>query len=101
MATSISTIAVLGAGAWGTALAAHLARRNDVRVTLWARNAARAHEIALARRNERYLPGFVLPENLTVSADFVGAAKADLLIVATPVAALCGLADELAAGGTR
>ena len=101
MATSISTIAVLGAGAWGTALAAHLARRNDVRVTLWARNAARAHEIALARRNERYLPGFVLPENLAVSADFAGAAKADLLIVATPVAALCGLADELASGGAR
>jgi glycerol-3-phosphate dehydrogenase (NAD(P)+) len=92
---------VLGAGAWGTALAAHLARRNDVEFKLVARSAARAHEIALARCNERYLPGVELPEALAVSADFAAAAKARLLIVATPVAALSGLADELAVFGAR
>ncbi len=35
-----TSVAVLGAGAWGTALASHLARRDDVHVTLWARDAA-------------------------------------------------------------
>ena len=93
------TIAILGAGAWGTALAAHLARRNHFSVTLWARSATRANEIAQARRNERYLSGVVLPDALAVSADFVDAAKADLIIVATPIAALSGLVDALAAAG--
>jgi glycerol-3-phosphate dehydrogenase (NAD(P)+) len=97
----MTTIAILGAGAWGTALAAHLARRDDVRVTLWARNATRAHEIANARCNERYLSGAMLPKALAVSADFAAAARADLLIAATPVAALSGLADELASAGAR
>jgi glycerol-3-phosphate dehydrogenase (NAD(P)+) len=93
------TIAIMGAGAWGTALAAHLARRNDFGVTLWARSATRANEIAQARRNERYLSGVVLPDALAVSADFADAANADLIIVATPVAALPGLVDALAAAG--
>ena len=97
----MTTIAILGAGAWGTALAAHLARRHDRGVTLWARNAARAQEIATARCNERYLPGVSLPETLAVSADFAIAARADLLIAATPIAALSGLADELASVGAK
>ena len=96
-----TSVAVLGAGAWGTALACHLARRDDVAVTLWARSAARAGEIAASRRNERYLPGIALPEALSVSADFTAAATADLLIGATPVAALVSLADALARAGAR
>jgi glycerol-3-phosphate dehydrogenase (NAD(P)+) len=94
-------IAVLGAGAWGTALAAHLARRDDVRVTLFARGDARASAIAAARSNERYLPGVALPDALAVSADYAAAARADLLIAGTPIAALSGLADELARLGAR
>jgi glycerol-3-phosphate dehydrogenase (NAD(P)+) len=97
----MTTIAVLGAGAWGTALAAHLARRDDVRVTLWARNAQRAQEIGRTRRNDRYLAGFTLPKTLTVSADFAVAAHADLLVAATPVAALSALVDELSTAGAR
>ena len=97
----IATIAVLGAGAWGTALAAHLARRDDVRVTLFARDAVRASEIAAARCNERYLPGVALPPSLAVSADVAAAARAALLIAATPVAALLGLADDLTRAGAR
>lgn len=94
-------IAVLGAGAWGTALAAHLARRSDVAVTLWARDGERASEISATRRNERYLPGIALPPELAVSADFAAAAGSDLLIGATPVAALRGLADALLRAGAR
>jgi glycerol-3-phosphate dehydrogenase (NAD(P)+) len=92
---------VLGAGAWGTALASHLARRDDVRVMLWARDAASATQIAASRRNERYLPGIALSEALSVSADFAAAARADLLVGATPIAALADVADQLARAGAR
>jgi glycerol-3-phosphate dehydrogenase (NAD(P)+) len=96
-----STIAVLGAGAWGTALAVHLARRDDVRVTLWARDAAQAREAAATRVNDKYLPGVTLPDALAVTADLAAAARARLLIVATPVAALPALADALAGTGVH
>jgi len=88
-------VAVLGAGAWGTALAAHLARRGDATVTLWARDAASARTLAHARRNERYLPGVALPQALCVSGDLASVAPSDLLIVATPMAALPEMADAL------
>jgi glycerol-3-phosphate dehydrogenase (NAD(P)+) len=96
-----TSIAVLGAGAWGTALAAHLARRSDVRVTLWARDPAQARAIDTQRANARYLPGLPLPKALSVSADLAGLAKCQLLVVATPVAALPELADRLLAAGAR
>ena len=91
----------MGAGAWGTAIAAHLARRDDVLVTLFARDAARAREISATRCNERYLPGIALPGKLAVSAEFSAAARADLIIAGTPVAALPGLSGELAGAGAR
>jgi glycerol-3-phosphate dehydrogenase (NAD(P)+) len=80
----VTRIGVLGAGAWGTALAAALATRHAV--TLWARDAAQAAAIARARANERYLPGVALPEALEVSAEWPR--RAHLLVVATPVAGL-------------
>ena len=95
-----TTIAILGAGAWGTALAAHLARRDDVRVTLWARDAAHSRAMADTRRNERYLPGVVLPEALSVTADLAAVADAKLLVAGTPVAALPALADLLLRAGS-
>jgi glycerol-3-phosphate dehydrogenase (NAD(P)+) len=80
-------IAVLGAGAWGTALGVVLSARHDV--ALWARDAAQAQAIAKARRNQRYLPGVELPAALAVTADFAQAtAGAALLLAATPVAGL-------------
>ncbi|MCS6855521.1 MAG: NAD(P)-dependent glycerol-3-phosphate dehydrogenase, partial [Elioraea sp.] len=63
----MSTVAVLGAGAWGTALAVRLSERN--RVVLWARDPARAASIARERRNEPYLPGLRLPDDVAVTAD--------------------------------
>jgi len=90
-----------GAGAWGTALAAHVARRPDVRVTLLARDAGQASAIAAARENVRYLPGIRLPDALAVTHDATTAARASLVVVATPVAALSDVADTLAAAGAR
>jgi glycerol-3-phosphate dehydrogenase (NAD(P)+) len=80
----MSRIAVLGAGAWGTAIASVLAARLDV--TLWARDAAQAGAMARTRRNERYLRGVEIPAAVKVTADFP--ASADLFLAATPVAGL-------------
>ena len=64
-------IAVLGAGAWGTAMAAALATRHDT--VLWARDATQAEAMAQQRRNARYLPEVELPQALRIEADFAAA----------------------------
>lgn len=88
-------ICVLGAGAWGTALAVNAAERHSV--TLWARDAAQAAAMAAARENLRYLPGIPFPSRLTIAHDAAQAAVvgADLVIVATPMAALRGHLEGL------
>ena len=81
-------ICVLGAGAWGTALAVNAADRHVV--TLWARDDAQLAAMASARQNNRYLPSVPLPASLGLTSGTVQAAArdADLVIVATPMAAL-------------
>src|SRR5512144_2268064 len=96
-----ASVAVLGAGAWGTAIAVHLARRGGVAVTLWARACEHARALATKRANVRYLPGIALPSSIRVTADLQMAAAAEMLLAATPVAALPALADALAAAGAR
>jgi len=86
----METIAILGAGAWGTALALHLARgRTAPAVRLWARDPAQAETLGALRENRRYLPGAALEPSIAVTAD-LGAALAGvtLVVVATPVNAL-------------
>jgi glycerol-3-phosphate dehydrogenase (NAD(P)+) len=86
----MNNIAVIGAGAWGTALAiqAHRAGRN---VTLWARDPARAREIAETRRNPN-LPSAVLPAGIIVTNTLP---SADLLLLAVPVQHLRAVAANL------
>lgn len=87
-------VAVIGAGAWGTALAARLA---PVRPTvLWARTPQRASAIAAARENARYLPGHSLPEALSVTAD-PAAALADCaaVLLTVPAQALGAITGAL------
>jgi len=82
-------ISVIGAGAWGTALAIAAARRH--RVLLWARDAAQAQQMSARRRNERYLPHAAWPEQLAVTSDHAAAlahAEGGLVVLATPMAAL-------------
>jgi glycerol-3-phosphate dehydrogenase (NAD(P)+) len=87
-------IAVLGAGAWGTALALSLAGRHAV--TLWTWQAAHAAALRSARENTQFLPGFPFPEALDITADFpVAIATAELAIVATPMAGLRSTASAL------
>jgi glycerol-3-phosphate dehydrogenase (NAD(P)+) len=88
-------IAVLGAGAWGTALGVHFAARHDV--TLWTRSEAHAQAMAAARENARYLPGISLPAALRISHRLDEAlAQAELVLVAVPSGALRGLFGQLA-----
>lgn len=95
-------ITLLGAGAWGTALAIALARRHDV--VLWGRNVDAMQEAQAQRENTRYLPGFPLPDSLVVTSDFDFALHhacddpaQSLLIAASSVAGLRGLAEQLRA----
>jgi glycerol-3-phosphate dehydrogenase (NAD(P)+) len=99
----VATVAILGAGAWGTAVAIHLAERAAAKpeVTLWTRDGAQARAIAAARVNARYLPGIAVPSSVVITADLNAAARADLLVAATPVAALPGLVRELVAHRAR
>jgi glycerol-3-phosphate dehydrogenase (NAD(P)+) len=82
-------LTVLGAGAWGTALAIHACASHPTR--LWARDATQAAQMRSLRRNARYLPDVPLPPALQVTADFAGAiahAEGGLVLIATPMAAL-------------
>jgi glycerol-3-phosphate dehydrogenase (NAD(P)+) len=90
----MARVAVLGAGAWGTALAGVLSGR--LQVALWAREPAQAQAIARTRRNERYLPGVEVPASVEVIADLRAAtAGAQLVLVATPVAGMRELLQKI------
>lgn len=94
-------VAVLGAGSWGTALAAAASRRHPT--VLWARDPARAADMAARHENARYLPGIPLPQALTVSSDLDATLRslkqdgaAGLIILGVPVAGLAATCAELA-----
>ena len=85
-------LAVLGAGAWGTALAISFAQKHEV--TLWGRDAAHVADISNARSNVRYLPAVALPDSLIVEANLAAAlAHADLSLIATSTAGLAATAS--------
>jgi glycerol-3-phosphate dehydrogenase (NAD(P)+) len=96
--------AVVGAGAWGTAVAAHLARLGR-RTALVTRRPEHAVAMQLARENRDYLPGIRLPENLTVTSDLRAALLgADTALVASPSHALrawCGQMQATLAGAEQ
>lgn len=95
-------IIVVGGGAWGTAVAISAARNASVQqdVALWLRDPMQAHALVELRENRRYLPGVVLPSNLAVGAQTLpsvlsGLCRDDLLILASPMAALRGLLRQM------
>lgn len=78
------SIAVLGAGSWGTALAL-TAQRNGHSVVLWGHDASQITAMAASRRNQRYLPDTALPETLELTADLKRAVTSTaLLLLAVP-----------------
>jgi glycerol-3-phosphate dehydrogenase (NAD(P)+) len=91
---SFNSVAVIGAGAWGTALAG-VAARAGREVVLYARNAARAAEIAATRINPR-LPEVRLDASVAVTDDMTLAARADIILIATPAQHLRDAVSALA-----
>ena len=96
-------IVVIGAGAWGTALAVSAAghRQAEHAVTLWARDAAQAAAMQTTQENRRYLAGVALPPGLRLMGPLQAgvdalAADAELVVLATPMAGLRGLLAQLA-----
>src|ERR1700736_3846355 len=91
---AFQSVGVIGAGAWGTALAG-VAARAGRDVVLYARNADHATRMQVTRTNPK-LPGLLLDARITVTADIAGAAAADIVLVATPAQHLRGAVMHLA-----
>jgi len=89
-------ISVLGAGAWGTALAISLSQKHHV--TLWARNAQQIAEMRSSGKNQLYLPDIALPQQLQLQHDFHAALNgAELIVLAAPISALRDTLNKIAA----
>ncbi|WP_172298533.1 NAD(P)H-dependent glycerol-3-phosphate dehydrogenase [Pseudoruegeria sp. HB172150] len=86
------SVAVFGAGAFGTALAVALARDGQA-VTLWAHDADHVAAMAEARENAKRLPGVSLPAMLSVTAEADRAARADVILMAVPMQTLAGVLE--------
>ncbi len=90
----VRTVAVLGAGSWGTALALHLARLGN-RVVLWARSSARVDEMRAAGEHELH-PGIRFPDCLDVSSDLASACgAAEVVLFACPSHATRAVAEQV------
>ena len=92
----MSRIAILGAGAWGSALAFSLARRGGHDLSLWAHDPAHAAQLAATRDNTRYLPGFALPPEVRVTAHLFAVRDADVILCAMPSQSLRSVMEEIA-----
>jgi glycerol-3-phosphate dehydrogenase (NAD(P)+) len=98
----VSRIAILGAGAWGTALALSLARRGGHELCLWSHSAALAEQLVDTGENLPYLPGFTLPADIEITADLPRAIfEADILLCVTPSQHLRGVITPIAPLLTR
>ena len=94
-------ILVLGAGAWGTALASAASAQRQHDVTLWARDQELARALRTHRSNSRYLPGIALPDGLSILGGPLHAVLQsghtwNVIVIATPMAALRDMLHALA-----
>lgn len=87
-------VAVLGDGAWGTALAMVLVERGAA-VIQWAHSAEVADEMSRTRENRRYLPGYTIPEGVTISPGLEFFDNADLIVCAVPSRYLRGVLEGM------
>ena len=86
--------AIIGAGAWGTALAI-IATQANGRAMIWGRDSANMEAMDRARENKSRLPGIALPEGLSCIASPVQLRQAECLIIATPAQALRATMTQL------
>jgi glycerol-3-phosphate dehydrogenase (NAD(P)+) len=80
----MSRIAILGSGAWGTALALSLHRRGGHQITLWAHTPELARQILDARENTQFLPGFPIPSAITITGGCDSITAADIVVSVIP-----------------
>ncbi|MBU3564955.1 NAD(P)H-dependent glycerol-3-phosphate dehydrogenase [Polynucleobacter sp. MWH-HuK1] len=93
-------VTLLGAGAWGTAMAAQAARHlNEGDVCLWSRSQEQLQDIQKSGQNRTHLSGIQLPAGLKLESDFAAAIKRlssdDLLVIATPMSGLSETIDQV------
>lgn len=90
-----TTLAILGSGSWGTAVAIHVAQHGQ-RVLLWGRNPGHVHSMAKSRENQRYLPDIKFPASLIPEASLdTCIQQADDIIIAVPSHAFADLLTQL------
>jgi glycerol-3-phosphate dehydrogenase (NAD(P)+) len=98
----MSRIGVLGAGAWGTALAISLARRGGHAITLWSFSAEQVEQIKETGVNLQFLPGYTVPADVRVTTDLAAAVQgADMVLCVTPSEHLRGVMKQVAPLLTR
>jgi glycerol-3-phosphate dehydrogenase (NAD(P)+) len=90
----LETIAILGAGSWGTALSVLWANRGRG-VTLWGHDASRLEQLRQIRENKVYLPGIKIPGSVRLTSDLKECAAADLIVFVTPSTSLRAIAIRL------
>ena len=91
-------LTIIAAGAWGTSLAIALSSRHQV--TLWTRESDVTRDMQEKRENRRFLPGFALPDSLSIGVDLAAAVNdADLLIIAAPLVGLRATLRQLRESG--
>lgn len=92
----MSRVTILGAGAWGTALAISLARRGGHHICLWSHSPSLAEELNETGENLTYLPGFILPADIRVTSDLIAAIfEADFLLCVMPSQHLRGILSQI------
>jgi glycerol-3-phosphate dehydrogenase (NAD(P)+) len=93
----MSRIGILGAGAWGTALAISLARRGGHQIVLWAHSAELAEQLVETGENLPYLPGYTLPMDVMVTAELpLAVFEAEIVLCVTPSEYLRSVLGEVA-----
>jgi glycerol-3-phosphate dehydrogenase (NAD(P)+) len=98
----MSRIAILGAGAWGTALTISLARRSGHSLVLWSWSPSLAEQMTETGENLPFLPGYTVPPDVQVTSDLVGSVfEADIILMVTPSEHMRGVFGQIAPMITR
>ncbi|MBN9412701.1 MAG: NAD(P)-dependent glycerol-3-phosphate dehydrogenase [Candidatus Paracaedimonas acanthamoebae] len=90
----MTTVSVLGGGAWGTALAL-VSHRADNKTLLWTRDLKNAEDLNKYKENQKALPGIVLPDDLIMTSSLKEALNADIILLAVPAQTIRGLIEQI------
>ena len=98
----MSRIAILGAGAWGTALTISLARRGGHSLALWSYSTEMAEQMAETGENVQFLPGYTVPAGVQITSDLKAAVEgADIVLCVPPSEHMRRIMEQIAPMLTR